>query len=306
MKSYIKIALYAGFGLALFFMVSVLLKECSEKPPSTAFVQVTEHIGQSATEYHPTSTLKKKTKERFDGVTIENPTIINKAEYTITNLSQNKTAIYKKDADGQEYLFHEIKYIEPDGKEGPPVGFVKVYKNGTVVSKLYDHTLTVHTAVSKEKDLYKIYNTADFTLKETPPEKDGGVDWVDVPYKLPITNAESQIALSELKKSKIVFAFSPDLGVNTICAVNNGNVDIRPNLGFSLLGLKKHDMQTYKFLRIGVGFSPKDRTVDFSLSPVLYNLGNNIGFIKNTYIGPTIGTDLGKNINLGGAIVLNF
>ena len=60
-----------------------------------------------------------------------------------------------------KYIVNEIRY-----KDGPPVGYVLIFDNGKVVSKLYNHRFDVKTAVSRDEDSgrYSVVSKADYIL----------------------------------------------------------------------------------------------------------------------------------------------
>lgn len=58
--------------------------------------------------------------------------------------------------------------------------------------------------------------------------------------------------------------------------------------------------------QVGVGFEAINKSAQFSLSPIMYNIGASTQVINNTYIGPTVSVDTNSNVMLGGTLMVTF
>jgi hypothetical protein len=73
---------------------------------------------------------------------------------------------------------------------------------------------------------------------------------------------------------------------------------VQPALSFSPFSYGKTKVKpSWVFARIGVGYDIAQKSVGFSVAPAMWNVGNEIEFIQNTYIGPAIGFDIDGNVS---------
>jgi hypothetical protein len=80
-----------------------------------------------------------------------------------------------------------------------------------------------------------------------------------------------------------------------------------PSLSFSPFSYGQTETKpTWVFGRIGVGADVANKTVSFSLAPAMWNIGTEVEFIQNTYLGPVIGADIDGRINVGLGITTDF
>lgn len=191
----------------------------------------------------------------------------------------NSDLIYS--GDKIKYVFNEIRL---DSGKGPPVGYVLIFENGKVVSKVYDFEINVKNAISRDEKSgkYTILAKGDYILKAPHLSKD--INWLDKPYPLDIVKGKSFIDPTEvnLKLKKQFYWYAPNLSIGMQITPQL----IKPSLGFSLLGYgrSQYDLD-WKFLQINSSLNT-NKTLDFGISPFLYRLFD--PYLKNTYIGPTV------------------
>lgn len=122
-------------------------------------------------------------------------------------------------------------------------------------------------------------------------------------YDVPIKTATTKQILPEAKFSfwnpEVFLAIDGGLGVNPIRG------EVVPNVRLGIMSYGKYKTQPMlSVLQVGIGMGLVSRRPQLTFSPVMYNLGQNIPFLHNTYIGPSlsVGTDGGVNI-IGGLAV---
>jgi hypothetical protein len=113
----------------------------------------------------------------------------------------------------------------------------------------------------------------------------------------PITIADSQY-VEVMPKSE--FRFSPRLylGLDAGVLAHPFGFELTPNLQLALFSYGKTKITPeWTFLGLGAGYEVKSNTMAFLISPIDYNIGENLPFIENTYIGPSLGWDLKGNFS---------
>lgn len=58
----------------------------------------------------------------------------------------------------------------------------------------------------------------------------------------------------------------------------------------------------WTFLGVGIGYESQNVDLGIVVEPVSYNLGHQIPFVRNLYLGPTVGTDTHGRVFVGGGI----
>lgn len=190
-----------------------------------------------------------------------------------------------------KYVFNEIRF-----NEGPPVGYVIIFDNGKVVSKIYNHEIDVKTAISRDEESgkYDILSKADFVLRSGHLKPDGK-NWFGVPFPLEITGGAASIDPTEPNNNRKQFYFwSPRYNFGA----NLSTDGIAPGLGVSLMGYgySKRDLD-FKLLELGVQYEEEDE-LGLTFKPVLWRPFSET--LPNTYIGPGINVDQsGTNYFMG-------
>lgn len=209
--------------------------------------------------------------------------VLSNATYLIRERARKETRsdiVYK--GKRVKYLFNEIRF-----NNGPPVGYVLIFDNGRVVSKIYNHKIDVKTAVSRDEESgrYDVLSKADFVLRSGHLKPDGK-NWFGVPYPLKITGGSASIDPTEpSKRTKRFYFWAPRYNFGA-----NLNADgIHPGLGMSFLGYgySKRDLD-WKFVELGLQYEKEDDT-GLTFKPVLWRPFSDA--LPNTYIGPGISYD---------------
>ena len=186
------------------------------------------------------------------------------------------------DIETSDYVLTEITY-----KNGPPIGYVALYKGNSVQSKIYDHEIEVKTLVGKDDKTgrYTILSKSNFILKEKP-KVSKHLKWVGEPFALKIVGGTATI--NPLEKNPLVPKwqwFAPHLNAHL-----SFGESVSAGLGVSFLGygVTDNDLKL-KFLDVGVVSNEKDNTFDISIIPVSWRALSPV--LNNTYLG------VGYNLN---------
>lgn len=186
-----------------------------------------------------------------------------------------------------KYLFNEIRF-----KDGPPIGYVMIFDNGKVVSKIYNHVIDVKTAISRDEDKgnYSIVSKADFRLRSGHLQHDG-INWFNKPYPLKITGGTAYIDPTEKAENPRFYLWAPRLSAGINAGADTDGTFTKPSIGMSLMGYgpSRRDLD-FKFLHFGVGFGRESKDLDINFVPVYWRPFRNV--MPNTYIG--IGTGFGS------------
>jgi hypothetical protein len=108
-------------------------------------------------------------------------------------------------------------------------------------------------------------------------------------YDIPITNAKF---LQEYPNSKLSFNPRLFLGLDAGVSVSKLPVqgEFAPSVSVGFLSYGKTKVTPdWDFAQVGVGFDAATVRPQIVITPVAYNLGQNISFLKNTYIAPLSG-----------------
>lgn len=180
-----------------------------------------------------------------------------------------------------KYVFNEIRF-----NDGPPVGYVLIFDNGRVVSKIYNHEIDVRTAISRDEESgrYDILSKANYVLRSGHLHADGK-NWFGVPYPLQITGGKAFIDPTEPKQTKKFYFWAPRYNG----AINFSVDGVSPGLGVSLVGYgySMRDLD-WKFLEVGAQYEDEDG-VGLTFKPALWRPFDET--LPNTYIAPGIAID---------------
>lgn len=202
--------------------------------------------------------------------------------------TNNSDVIYN--GANSQFVLNEIRF-----DNGPPVGYVLIFKDGRVVSKLYKSEIHVDTAVSQDDSTgrYSVVSKAQYVLK-SPSLSPGHQVWLNKPVQMDIIGGTAEIDPTQsIVLQKRFYAWNPKLNVDLDLDPNG----VYPGLGVSLMGYgyTKNDLD-YRFLELG--FHHKTGTFDATVVPIQWRPIN--GILSNTYVGPglSFGTD-GLGLFLG-------
>lgn len=195
-----------------------------------------------------------------------------------------------------KYVVNEIRF-----NEGPPVGYVLIFDDGRVVSKIYNHAIEVKTAVARDEEsgLYSIVSKADFILKSPSINVNGERVWTNAPYPLKIVGGTATVDPTERNQLRPHFIFwAPHLSGGMGFGMGADGTSVRPAIDFSVAGygVTRNDLD-WKFLHLGVDVDTDLKIPGIHVTPFSYRFWPSI--LTNTFVGPTIGyTRLGPNLQL--------
>ena len=184
-----------------------------------------------------------------------------------------------------KYVMNELRF-----NNGPPIGYVLIFSDGKVVSKIYNHEINVKNIVLRDmkSGKYNIASKANFILKSGSLKKDGK-NWYGKPHPLTITGGKAIIdPVEDVKiKTKRLMTWPPKINGN----VNFYGNKVKPGVGVSLMGygISNRDLD-WKFLNTGTDYDKEDG-LSINFTPVLYRPFKDS--LSNTYIGP--GVSINKN-----------
>lgn len=195
---------------------------------------------------------------------------------------------------GQSFLLNEIKF-----NDGPAVGYVLIFSDGRMVSKMYTHEISVDQVVTRDETTgkYKVLAHADYVLKSPSLNK----DWYNKPYRLKVKAGEAIIDPTEPNyASKKSFMWAPRINMNLLASPQ-----ITPGLSLSLAGygVSRNDLQ-YKFLDLGMTYDQRKDAINPTLMPVLFRPLPNL--LPNTYLGPGITANNFTEIKYFGGLQVGF
>lgn len=252
-----------------------------------AYQQLSEHAAKLEIQYKSQEELKaeleknwSKEKDALQG----RIKILSNATFLIREAARrNGTSDLTFDNGSMKYVLNEIRF-----NDGPPIGYVLIFDDGRVTSKIYNHIIDVKTAVSRDESSgrYSIVSKADYVLKSPSLSSlNDGVNWFNVPYPLKITGGTAIVDPTEPNQAtKRFHLWAPVLNGGF-----NLGTDLKPSLGVSLMGYgySVRDLD-WKFLQLGADYS-KENGEGLNFTPVLYRPFPSV--LRNTYIGAGIGID---------------
>lgn len=198
------------------------------------------------------------------------------------------------------YVVNEIRF-----KDGPPVGYVLIFDDGRVVSKLYNHEIDVHTAIARNENTgrYDIVSKADYVLKSPSINSNGQKVWLNTPYALDISGGTAVVDPTEMNQLVPRFQWL-DLHLNggLSASAGAGGASLRPTIdvSFSGYGVTKNDID-WKFLHLGFDSDMSFSDPGFHLMPFSYRFWPSV--LSNTYVGPALGW---STSGLNGQLNLNL
>lgn len=247
-----------------------------------AYQQLSEHSAKLENQYRTQEELRQKTEERFKDEMSDlqgRLKILSDATFLVREKAReenNSDVVYK--GDQVKYVLNEVRF-----DQGPAVGYVLIFEDGKVVSKLYNHEIKISTAVSRDEvtGKYSVVSKGDYVLK-SPSLNSGAKNWFGKPFPLKITGGTAIIDPTEpLALSKHLFVWNPKLNAN----LNFDPNGVYPGLGISFMsyGVLPNDSD-WKFLQAGAQYRKSELEPTFA--PVLWRPYN--GLLSNTYVGPFI------------------
>lgn len=114
-------------------------------------------------------------------------------------------------------------------------------------------------------------------------------------YDLPITSAKTK---EEYPEAKFSF-WNPRLfmGIDGGISLPEASADYVPNISLALSSYGKYKKQPdFSIVQLGLGMSTINQNPKILITPVVYNVGNNIPLVQNLYVGPSFCFDNDGNI----------
>ena len=183
-----------------------------------------------------------------------------------------------------KYVLNELRF----DNGGPPLGYVLIFDNGKVVSKIYNHQIDVKTAVARDEDTgkYSVVSKADYVLKSPSLNVNDEKVWLNKPYPLEISGGTATIDPTEPNSLRYRFhLWAPHLNAK----VDFASTEPNPGLALSVAGYgkTKNDLD-FRFLQIGFHYDTK-AGIRPTLTPVLWRPFSSL--LSNTYLGPGVAID---------------
>ena len=282
------------------------------------YKQINKNVAELEVKYEEQKKLNDELKAKFKEVELKNDErvkIIQQADFVLSKkrrTTDNADLIYIDKLGKQKYIYHELHLVSDDGSIGPPIGYVMIFEDGKVVSKIYKHQIEVNSATIKDEKTgrYKIVNKANFILEQSglANRKDSSKkDWKNVKYPINIVSGTSLVNPIEKVEAKKIRFVDPhlDLGINNSFS-KQAEFSVVPNVGISLssYGRSKRD-NSFRFFRFGVGYS-SSKKIEATFSPIMYNIAGTIPILTNTYIYPNIGFSQTQKMTLGLGLSASF
>lgn len=200
----------------------------------------------------------------------------------------NSFAIQSKnpDIETDDYIIQEIHLGD---KDGPPMGYVQVYTDGSIVAKTYDFKIQSDVVLDYNKKS-KQYE-AKSTFKIIPTEKSKVSDVVTSAYNLDVPIV-TDIKINRSFVKLIDFDVNPFFVVNS-SLLRNGNFSSAVGGGISFInvGRTREDQvanSSYKILGLAVDYD--GREFGAMVAPIMINTRKlRLPLLNNTYLAPHIG-----------------
>lgn len=262
------------------------------------YKQLSEHAAKLEVQYAGQEELRKQLNEKFAAErnelegrikVLSNATFLIREEARRTGRSD---VVYQ--GDRIKYVLNEVRFA--DG--GPPVGYVLIFDDGRVVSKLYNHEIQVNTAISRDENSgrYDVVSKADYVLKSPSINANGEKVWKDQPYPLDISGGVAVVDPTEMNLlAPRLQLWAPHLNGGASASVGAAGAGVRPSFDVSLAGYgpTRNDLD-WKFLHIGVDSDVDLKDPGVHLTPFSYRFWGSV--LSNTYVGPGLGwTKSGPN-----------
>lgn len=255
------------------------------------YKQLSEHAAKLEIQYVDQETLKKQLETKFatekDALegrikVLSNATFLIREQARKTGKSD---VVYQ--GENLKYVLNEVRF----GNDGPPVGYILIFDDGRVVSKLYNHEIQVNTAISRNEDTgrYDIVSKADYVLKSPSINVNGEKVWTNKPYPLNIVAGEAFVDPTEPNQLvPHLQLWAPHLNGGLSASAGLNGMQSRPTLDVSLAGYgaTKNDLD-WKFIQLGVDTDTDFKDPGMHLIPMSYRFWPSV--LSNTYVGPGIG-----------------
>lgn len=206
------------------------------------------------------------------------------------------TSDFTYQGESLKYIVNEIRF-----NDGPPVGYVLIFDDGRVVSKIYNNIIDVKTAVARDEDsgVYSIVSKADFILKSPSINMNGEKVWTNQPFPLNIVGGSATVDPTEKNPlTPHLILWAPHINGGFSAGAGASGAFLRPTVDFSFagFGVTKNDLD-WKFLHLGVDIDTDLKDPGFHIMPFSYRFWPTV--LSNSYLGPALGwTKVGPNLQL--------
>jgi hypothetical protein len=261
------------------------------------YQQLSEHAAKLENQYVDQEKLKAELEKNFakekDALN-GRIKVLSNATFLIRESARNSG---KSDLSYQgetlRYVVNEIRFAD-----GPPIGYVLIFDDGRVVSKIYNHTIDVKTAIARDEDSgkYSIVSKADYTLKSPSINVNGEKVWTNKPFPLKIVGGTAMIDPTEKNQlTPHLQLWAPHLNGGVSATAGIGGAQVRPSFDFSVAGYgaTRNDLD-WKFLHLGFDIDSNLEDLGTHILPFSYRFWPTV--LTNSYVGPGIGwTKAGVN-----------
>lgn len=268
-----------------------------------AYKQLSDHAAKLEIQYKDAKALEDRLNKDFakeKGALEGRIKVLSNATFIIREKARTSGASdLSYQGDKLKYVVNEIRF-----NEGPPVGYVLIFDDGRVVSKIYKHEIDVKTAIARDEKVgkYSIISKADYILKSPSINVNGEKVWTNKPFPLKISGGTATIDPTENNPlTRRFFLWAPHLNGGFGVLTNFSAVGFLPSLDFSVagIGVTKNDLD-WKFLHLGLDLDLPLERIGVHVIPFSFRF---IPLLNNTYFGLGVGwrykggTNLQLNVN---------
>lgn len=268
------------------------------------YKQLSEHAAKLEVDYASQKQLKDELAEKFanekDALNGRIQMLSN-ATFLIRESARKEgrsDIVYQ--GDKLKYVVNEIRF-----NDGPAVGYVLIFDDGRVVSKIYNHEIQVDTAVARDEDTgrYSVVSKADYVLKSPSINSNGEAVWYNKPYGLKIVGGTVTVDPTDKNQFAPTFQWvDVHLNGGVSAGAGLGGGFVRPTVDVSMSGYgpSKNDLD-WKFLHLGFDVDVALKDPGAHLMPFSYRFWPSV--LSNTYAGPGLGF---SKSGLNGQLNLNL
>jgi hypothetical protein len=119
-------------------------------------------------------------------------------------------------------------------------------------------------------------------------------------YKLPIASAQfiQQYPTPSFSFWNPRVYLGADVGIGITHAPITG--EFTPNVSFGFLSYGKTKVTPdWSFGQVGIGYGVVSQKPQIQISPAMFNVGEHIPFMQNTFVGPAVGVGINGNVYVG-------
>lgn len=264
------------------------------------FEQLSKHAAKLEVQYSDAKALEARLNKDFSAEKSAlqgRIKVLSNATFMIREAARNSgKSDFSYQGEETKYIINEIRF-----NDGPPVGYVLIFDDGRVVSKIYNHAIDVKTAVARDEDsgAYSIVSKADFILKSPSINMNGEKVWTNKPYPLKITGGSATVDPTEKNPSiPHLILWAPHINGGISLGASATGAFVRPTVDLSLAGFgrSKNDLD-WKFVHLGVNSDTSLLDPGIHILPFSYRFWPTV--LSNSFVGPGVGwTKSGPNLQI--------